>query len=162
MELRKAVEADLPAITFIYNDAVLNTNATFDTEPKSIENRSQWLLERTTDFPVLVAVENEEVIGYCSLSRWSDKKAYDITAELSLYIHPEQRGKGTGKKLLHALLDEAYKTNLHSIISRITEGNDHSIYLHKAEGFDTVGVLKQSGRKFGKLLDVTIMQKMLK
>lgn len=162
MEIRKATEADIPAITFIYNDAVKNTTATFDTDPKDESNRRAWLLERSSDFPVIVSVEQDVVTGYASLSRWSDKKAYDITAELSLYIHPEHRGKGIGKALLSALLKLAENTNLHSIISRITEGNEVSIYLHRNEGFDTVGILKQSGRKFGKLLDVTIMQKMLR
>lgn len=162
MKIREANESDLKAVTFIYNDAVLHTTATFDTEVKTVENRSLLLKDRNENFPVLVA-ENEEaeVIGYASLSRWSDKKAYDITAELSLYIHPDHRRKGIGKYLLHELLQRAAKTNLVSIISRITEGNEHSIYLHQQQGFETVGVLKKCGDKFGKLLDVTIMQKML-
>lgn len=162
MKIRKAMIADVDAITVIYNDAVINTTATFDTELKDPENRRQWLTDRTDDFPVLVAEDKGIITGYASLSRWSDKKAYDITAELSLYIHPEYRGKGIGKALLSSLLIAAEETGLQSIISRITEGNAHSIYLHKQNGFEIVGVLKQAGRKFGRLLDVTIMQKMLK
>lgn len=162
MKIRKAIDSDIDAITVIYNDAVLNTTATFDTESKTRENRLVWLKERSDDFPVLVAELDSNVVGYASLSRWSDKKAYDITAELSLYIHPLHRGKGIGKKLLHELIIVSKETGLHSIISRITEGNEHSIHLHKNVGFETVGVLKESGKKFERLLDVTIMQKMIK
>jgi L-amino acid N-acyltransferase len=162
MKVRKATAADVAAITEIYNDAVINTSATFDTELKTAENRKHWLLDRTMNFPVLVAHQDDAVIGYASLSRWSDKKAYDITAELSLYIHPAHRNKGVGRMLFKALLDEARNhTTLHSILSRITEGNDQSIHLHLKEGFQTVGVLRECGMKFGKLLDVTILQLIL-
>ncbi len=162
MKIRKAIPSDAAAITEIYNDAVLNTTATFDTEIKDVNERLNWLTNRSEDFPVLVSEDEHGITGYASLSRWSDKKAYDITAELSLYIHPLHRGKGIGKTLLKELLQKASGTGLHSIISRITEGNSQSIYLHELNGFVTVGVLKQSGKKFGKLLDVTIMQKMLR
>jgi L-amino acid N-acyltransferase len=158
MKIRKAAFSDLGDITDIYNEAVINTTATFDTELKSIDNRKEWLSARTENFPVLVAVIDDKVIGYASLSRWSDKKAYDITAELSLYIHPQFRNKGIGKKLFRALLEQAKETNLHSILSRITEGNEQSIHIHMQEGFETVGVLKECGMKFGKLLDVTMLQ----
>jgi len=160
--LRKATPFDINSITLIYNDAVINTTATFDTHPKSDSNRLDWLKNRDENFPVIVAEENNEIVGYASLSQWSDKKAYNITAEISIYVHPEHRGKGFGKKLIHEILILAEKTNLHSIIARISEGNEHSIYLHHKEGFQMVGVLKEVGRKFGKLLDVSIMQKILK
>jgi L-amino acid N-acyltransferase len=162
MKIRKAQLSDISSITAIYNEAVLNTTATFDTELRSEDDRRHWFTNRDHNFPVLVAEQNGEVIGYASLSRWSDKKAYDITAELSLYIHAEHRNKGVGKILFKALLEASHHTALHSIIARITEGNEHSIHLHKQGGFETVGVLKQCGRKFGKLLDVTVMQKMVR
>lgn len=164
MRIRKATIEDIESITVIYNDAVLHTTATFDTDPKSVENRRQWFVNRTENFPVIVAEDETTgmITGYASLSPWSDKKAYDITAELSLYVHPGNRHMGIGKKLLIELLEVSRGTNLNSIISRITEGNEHSIYLHHQNGFETVGILKQAGRKFDKLLDVTILQKMLR
>lgn len=161
IKIRPATHADLPSLLEIYNEAVLNTTATFDTEIKSLANREEWFKNRNENFPVLVAV-NTSVVGYASLSRWSDKKAYDITAEISVYIHSEHRKKGLGDRLISEILKAALKTNLHSIIARITEGNDHSVYLHKKYGFSIIGIMKEAGEKFDKKLDVTFMQKMLR
>jgi L-amino acid N-acyltransferase len=163
INIRKAHLEDIYSIRNIYNEAVLNTTATFDTEEKSEENRIDWFLNRDENFPVIVVELNEKIVGYASLNRWSDKKAYDITAEISIYIEPDSRGKGIGKKLIEVIVKVAVEdTNLHSLIARITEGNEHSIHLHELNGFEKVGVMKQAGRKFGKLLDVTFMQKMLR
>ena len=89
------------------------------------------------------------------------KFAYDNTAEISVYIHPEHQGKGLGKQLMKAVLEQGKQHGLHTVLSRITEGNDKSIYLHNELGFNMVGVLKEVGIKFGRTLDVTMMQKML-
>lgn len=161
LTIRKATSVDVPAITAIYNEAILNTTATFDTEIKSIENRMEWFKNRDANFPVFVAEKSGEVVGYASLSGWSDKKAYNITAEISLYILPHYRKAGIGASLLEVIIAEAYNTTLVSIIARISEGNDHSIYLHTKNGFEMVGTLKSVGKKFGKLLDVTMLQKVL-
>ena len=163
IEFRKAVIGDIYSIAEIYNEAVLNTAATFDTEVKTIENRTKWLLERNENFPVTVALLNNKIAGYAALNPWSDKKAYDITAEISLYIESGSRGKGIGKKLIEVIVNTAIEhTQLHSLIARITQGNESSIYLHEINGFIKTGMMKEMGIKFGKLLDVTIMQKMLR
>lgn len=162
IEIRKATLIDLPAITAIYNEAILNTTATFDTEVKTVENRRAWFENRDENFPVIVAMQNAEIIGFASLNKWSDRKAYDITAEISIYVKADKRGKGIGKNLIEILVNMANETSLNSIIARITEGNQHSIYLHEQNGFKIIGTMKQAGNKFGKLLDVTFMQKMLR
>ena len=161
LQLRKATINDLKSIKEIYNEAILNTTATFDTEVKTIENRMEWFTNRDENFPIIVAEKSSKVIGYIALNKWSERKAYDITAEISLYILPEYRGQGIGKKLIEIMCAEAKQTSLTNIIARITEGNESSIHLHKMNGFETVGVLKKCGQKFGKILDVTLMQKML-
>lgn len=158
MQIRKALAADAEAITAIYNDAICNTTATFDTELKSVENRKEWLEQHSDKYPVLVAVEHETAIGFASMTRWSDRTAYDNTAEISIYIHPDHRNKGIGKQLIKAILEAGRAGGLHCVLSRITQGNDKSIYLHEQNGFRTVGVLKEVGQKFGQLLDVTMMQ----
>jgi phosphinothricin acetyltransferase len=159
IQIRKALETDVQRILEIYNEAILNTTATFDTEPKDLENRLSWFRNRDKNFPVIVAEINKEVVGFASLSKWSDKTAYDITAEISLYIHADHRSRGIGKMLIKQIVAMGQDTDLHTIIARITEGNEQSIHLHKMEGFEMVGVLKEVGRKFNRLLDVTIMQK---
>jgi len=158
MLIRKATLNDVPAITAIYNDAILNTVATFDTELKSIENRMEWMHQHSDKYPVVVAEENGMVIGFASMTRWSDRAAYDDTAEISIYIHPAHRDKGIGKQLIKAIIEAGRIGGLHCVLSRITQGNDKSIYLHEQNGFRTVGVMKEVGKKFGQILDVTMMQ----
>jgi L-amino acid N-acyltransferase len=163
IQIRKAHLDDIYAIRDIYNEAVLNTTATFDVDEKSLENRIDWFLNRDENFPVMVAEKQGEIVGYIALNKWSDKKAYDITAEISLYISPENRRKGIGKMLVDVIVNAAIDhTNLHSIIARITEGNEQSIHLHELNGFEKIGVMKEAGMKFNKLLNVTFMQRMLR
>lgn len=159
--LLPATEEHLKGITSIYNDAIENGIATFDTEQKSLDNRREWLHQHGPKYPVWVALAGTEVAGWASLSRWSDRCAYDNTAEISVYIHPEYQGKGLGRQLMKAVLEQGKQHGLHTVLSRITEGNDKSIHLHKELGFSLIGVLKEVGTKFGRTLDVTMMQKML-
>ena len=158
-DIRKAVDDDIPAITKIYNEAILNTTATFDLEPKSVSSQRKWFKGHGSKNPILVAVIDNNVIGWISLSEYSTRCAYADTAELSLYVEESFRNQGIGKKLIQAILDEGQKAGLHTVISRIAGGNEISIHLHKQFGFDDVGVMKEVGNKFGKLLDVFIMQK---
>jgi len=156
---KKATLDDLAAITEIYNQAILRTTSTFDTEPKSLDEQKIWFGSHGPKYPVLVAEEDGKVTGWASLSKWSDKCAYSDTAEISLYVEEKSRGKGIGRKLLEAIIREGEKAGLHSIIARISEGNEVSIHLHRSAGFEHIGIMKEVGRKFGRLLDVYLMQK---
>ena len=111
--------------------------------------------------PVLVAEIDGAVVGWASLTRWSDRAAYDGTAETSFYVHSTHRGRGIGRKLQEALISEAQRLGFHTLIARITAGSGESLHLHETTGFTQVGVMKEVGHKFGKLLDVHILQKML-
>jgi phosphinothricin acetyltransferase len=159
LTIRPATLADLPAITDIYNEAIHKTVATFDTEPKTPEEQMIWFADHGPEYPILVAEENGVVAGWASLSKWSDRCAYSDTAEISLYVHEEHQGKGIGRKLLEAIVAQGQKEGLHTIIARIAEASEASIHLHKSVGFGHVGTMKEVGRKFGKLLDVYLMQK---
>lgn len=159
LNIRLAEEKDLREILDIYNQAVETTNATFDTEPRQWEQQLAWFSKHGPKHPVLVAGFEGTVLGWASLSQWSDRPAYDGTAEVSLYVEQNQRGKGVGKALLSAILEEGKKAGLHTVIARITEGNAASIYLHEKEGFQMIGTMKEVGVKFGKLLDVHMLQK---
>jgi len=159
LKIRKAKLVDLGGITEIYNEAIHETTATFDTTPKTLEEQKAWFAEHDKKHPILVAEQNGLVVGWASLSRWSDRCAYSDTAEVSLYVKKELRGKGIGKTLLEALIEAGQKGGLHTVIARITEGNEPSMGLFKQEGFEVVGVMREVCRKFGKLLDVYMMQK---
>lgn len=161
MIIRTATEADIHAIMTIYNDAVVNTVATFDTVPRTLEQQQQWFGQHGERNPVLVAELGGTVVGWASLKPYSDRLAYERTAELSMYIHPDFRGQGIGKRLMERLLNAGKEAGLHTVLSRIVEGNDSSIYIHRTFGFDYVGVMREVGFKFDRMLDVVMMQKML-
>jgi len=158
LTIRKATIRDLRAITGIYNEAVLHTSATFDTATKTVEEQRVWFDHHGDKLPVIVAEEEKQVIGWAGLSAWSDRRAYSGTAEASLYIKEGLRGKGTGRMLSGAILKAGKDAGLHTIILRIAEGNDASITLAKSLGFKEIGIMKEVGKKFGKLLDVTLLQ----
>jgi len=157
--IRPAVEKDVPAITVIYNDAILNTTATFDTEEKTLEDRIFWLKNHDERHPVIVAELQNVVVGWAALSKWSDRAAYDSTAETSLYVHKEYRKRGIGKELMEILVIEGQKAGLHTLIARITHGNEQSVYLHERLGFTVIGTLREVGRKFDVYHDVHLLQK---
>lgn len=159
--VRPAVLSDAPAIAEIYNEAILTTTATFDTETKSVEDRIEWLSGHDQRHPVLVAELDGNVVGYASLSRWSDRRAYDDTAETSFYVASEFRGQGIGRRLKEAILEEARRLKFHSLIARVAQGSEESLHLNLSMGFVLVGTLKEVGFKFGKRLDVHVLQKML-
>ena len=161
ISIRRAELADAPAIAAIYNEAILTTVATFDVETKSVEERIEWLSRHDERHPVLVAEVEGQVIGWISLSRWSDRRAYDDTAETSFYVKSEFRGQGVGRRLNEAIIDQARRLGYHSLIARVAQGSEQSLHLNLSMGFVLVGTLKEVGRKFGKLLDVHILQKLL-
>ena len=161
MIIRTATKDDLPAITEIYNDAIRSTVATFDTEPKSPEEQKIWFEAHGTRNPIIVADADGAVVGWASLSQYSDRCAYSDTAEVSVYTAEPHRGQGVGRKLLCELVERGTKAALHVLIARIAGGNEISIHLFEAQGFTYVGVLKEVGRKFGKRIDVYIMQRLL-
>ena len=162
LSIRPATKEDVFRIMEIYNDAILNTTATFDTEIKTEVDRMEWFNAHDKQHSVIVGEIGGRVIGYASLTRWSDRCAYDGTAEVSVYVDPDFRSRGVGKKLLDVLTIEGEKAGLHNLISRISEGNLSSIHIHELFGFTHIGVMKEAGKKFGKFLDVHMMQKLLK
>jgi phosphinothricin acetyltransferase len=158
-EIRKATPSDVPAITAIYNEAILTSTATFDIEPKTTASQRKWFKAHSPRNPIVVAVVDDKVIGWASLSEYSTRCAYANTAELSVYVKDSFRNQGIGKKLIQAVLEEGKKADLHTVISRIAGGNSVSINLHHQFGFEDIGVMREAGNKFGQLLDVYMLQK---
>ena len=157
--IRKATATDLGAILRIYNAAIRQTTATFDTRPRTLKEQKRWFKKHGPSHPIVVAEARGRIIGWASLSPWSDRLAYSVTAEVSFYVEERSRGRGVGKKLLKVIVRDGKQAGLHSLLSRITDESRVSIHLHESLGFEHVGVMKEVGRKFGRLLDVSIMQK---
>ena len=161
LTIRRAAVSDVDAIMEIYNEAILTTTATFDIEPKSREDRLQWFEDHDQRHPVLVAELEGRVVGWACLNHWNPRDAYQDTAETSFYVKEEHRGKGVGRRLKQAIIDEARQLGYHTLIAGATEGSDASKHLNKSFGFEVVGTFREVGRKFGKVLDVTYFQKIL-
>ena len=162
INIRPATINDLQDITDIYNYVINKTVATFDTETKTLEEQKEWFRNHGSKYPIIVAEDDEGIVGWAGLTQYSTKCAYSDTAEISVYVKEGHQGKGVGKKLIKAIVDEGEKAGLHVLLARITEGNKTSIHLHESVGFTHVGVLKEVGFKFGQVLDVYLMQKVYK
>lgn len=163
MQVRPAIHSDLDGILAIYNDAVLTTTATYDYEPRSLDDRVAWFEEHQRQrLPVLVAVEaNSQILGWSSLSRYHNRSGYRFTVENSVYVATRHRGRGIGTLLLPPLIESARALRLHAIIAAIDAENEASIRLHSRFEFAEVGRFKQVGFKFNRWLDVIYMERLL-
>lgn len=160
VEIRPARGDDAAPIVAIYNDAVARTVATFDTEPRSLDRQRQWLAEHRPPWIALVAEASGTVVGWASLSPWSDRPAYARTAEVSVYVAAPTRGRGVGSALLTALVAGAEREGLHTLLARVADRNPPSLRLHAAHGFTVAGEMREVGWKFGRWIDVTLLQRM--
>ncbi|MEX5558771.1 GNAT family N-acetyltransferase [Pseudomonas rhodesiae] len=157
--IRDATEKDLPAIRDIYNDAVRNTTAIWNEQPVDLANRLAWFNARQAlGYPILVAVENDEVTGYASFGDWRPFEGFRYSVEHSVYVRHDQRGKGLGPRLMQALIERARNAGKYVMVAAIESGNQSSIRLHERLGFVTTGQMPQVGIKFGRWLDLTFMQ----
>lgn len=157
--IRKAELNDIPALQEIYNDAILHTTATFDTEIKDEADRKAWYEEHTGRYVVFVYEKDGVVAGYTSLSRYRDRKAFDHAVEISIYIHKDYRGRGIGRKLMGEALKYAKDCQeIGTVISLITSENEISIRLHESFGFSYCGQIQNAGIKFGKMLSLNAYQ----
>ena len=157
--IRHATHADLPDILRIYNDEIDTGTATWDEEPWTMEQREAWFAGHDESQPVLIAeAPGGEVAGFAYLTLMSTKSGWRYTREDTIYIDSAYRGKGFGRSLLTAVLNEARALGLRLIVASITWDNAASIALHRAAGFEVMGTMHNAGYKFGRWMDTTYMQ----
>ncbi|MGH9123453.1 MAG: GNAT family N-acetyltransferase [Acidimicrobiales bacterium] len=162
MRTRLAADADAEAIRAIYNTEVVGSTVTFDLVPRSPAEQRQWLAEHRGAHPAIVAVASDgSVAGFASVSPYRTRPAYATTVEDSVYVRADFRGQGVGRVLLGDLVDLAQAHGFHAVMARIADHQEASMALHRACGFELVGVEREIGRKFGKWLDVVVMQRLL-
>jgi L-amino acid N-acyltransferase YncA len=161
MSVRLAGVADAAAIRAIYNDEVTGSTNTFDLVPRSEADQLAWLRAHDGAHPAVVSVGDLGVTGFGSISPFKERPAYATTVENSVFVHHDHRGKGVGKLILGELIRLSTSHGFHSMIARIVGGNEASINVHKACGFELVGIEREVGRKFGRWLDVVEMQRLL-
>lgn len=161
--IRPARLEDMPAILSIYNDAVLNTTASWDYEPSTLQQRVVWFEQhQDVGFPVLVATDAaNRVSGWGSLSRFREKIGYQYTVEHSVYVAADRRGQGIGRIIVQSLIDEAGRLGKHAIIGGVEASNEVSLRLHKSLGFEEVARFRQVGYKFDRWLDLVFLQRIL-
>lgn len=162
MEIRNYKTEDANSILEIINYNILNSTALYDYEPRCLENQIAIFDDKLKKgFPIIVATENEVVVGFGYYSEFRFREAYKFTVEHSVYAHPNHIGKGIGKLIMESLIDLAKAQKLHTMIGVIDSENQSSIDFHEKFGFEIVGTIKDSGFKFDRWLHSVFMQKMI-
>jgi len=160
MIVRPATPDDLPALTSLYNDLGVATTASYDLAPVGQDERADWLRQHSEHgWPVLVAEDNGEVIGYAAYGAFRPKAGYDATVEHSVYVRDP--GHGVGRALMMALIETAQAGGVHAMVCLVDDENTASIAFHEHLGFVTVGTLPEVGRKFGRWLNLVMQVKIL-
>lgn len=163
MIIEDATAASVPAITAIYNDAVLHTTAIWNEDPVDEADRSAWLTDRQRrGYPVVVAIGSDRaVLGYATFGEWRAITGFRATVEHSVYVRADQRGNGIGRALMAELINRAREMNLHVLVAGIDAQNAASIALHEHLGFTRTAYMPQVGAKFGRWLDLVFLQLIL-
>jgi phosphinothricin acetyltransferase len=150
-------------ILAILNDAIVHSTALYDYKPRTPEAMTQWFATKSAaGFPV-IGVEDDTgtLLGFASYGTFRAWPAYKYTAEHSIYIHKDHRGRGLGKWLLGELIEAARKQDLHTLIGAIDGANASSVALHRQFGFEPVGRVREAAFKFGRWLDLEFYQLIL-
>lgn len=163
MRIRLAAPADAEAIRAIYNHEVTAGAATFDLVPRTPAEQRAWLDDHRGAHPAVVAADEPggAVLGFGALSPFRERPAYATTVEDSVYVDRGHQGRGIGRLVLDELVRLAARHGFHTVIARVVGHNEASVGLHRACGFELVGVEREVGRKHGRWLDVVELQRML-
>jgi len=162
--VRASIPLDLPAITRIYAHHVLHGTGSFETEAPSeaeMSRRRDEVLSR--QLPYLVAEDADgQILGFAYANWFKARPAYRFSAEDSIYVADGQHGRGLGRLLMNALIDHCEAAGVRKLIAVIGDSNNAgSVGVHRAAGFTQVGVMRSVGWKFGRWLDIVMMEKTL-
>lgn len=162
IQLRPATTADAEAMRVIYNTEVTTATSTFDLVPRSLADQQRWLDARSGAFTAIVATQDHgTVVGFGALSPYKDRPAYSTTVEDSVYVDRCHARGGVGTLVVDQLVKVATASGFHAVMARIEASSMASRALHAKCGFELVGIERQVGRKFGRWLDVAVMQRLL-
>jgi phosphinothricin acetyltransferase len=154
---------DAAAICSIYNHYVESAIFTFEEQPIQVDEMRERIRKISAKHPYIVwEEESGEVNGFAYINTWKEREAYRFSAEVSVYIRNELRGRGMGRALMEKLLEEVRKTEIHSLVSGIVLPNDPSVILHEKFGFVKIGLFREIGFKLNRWLDVGYWELILK
>ena len=160
MQIRDAVETDLPGLLAIYNDVIATSTAIYSYVPVTLEDRREWWRARTAmGYPVLVAVDKSGVLGFSTFGDFRTWPGYRFTVEHSVHVRADTRGRGVGKELVQALFPPAAALGKHVMIAGVDAANEASIRFHERLGFERSGHLREVGHKFDRWLDLVFLQR---
>lgn len=151
------------AILAIFNEAILHSTALYEYRPRTPQVLAGWFAaRRQAGAPVLVAEEADgAVAGFASWGPFRSFPAFKYTVEHSVYVQRDRRGRGVGKALLAALLEQAQLQGVHVMVGAVDAANGASVALHERMGFEHAGRLHAVGFKFGRWLDLDFFQRVL-
>jgi L-amino acid N-acyltransferase YncA len=157
-----AARGQLSEIRDIYNEVIRNSTAVFSDVEVTLENREAWFEAKcTAGFPVLAAADASGVLGFGTFGEFRSWPGYRYSVEHSVHVRADARGRGVGRALVLALLEEAARMQKHVMIAGIDAQNVTSIALHEKLGFQVTGELKEVAYKFGRWLDLKFMQRLI-
>lgn len=156
-------ERHAEVILAILNEAIVNSTALYDYHPRALSSMGPWFATKAAnDFPVIGFEDTDgQLMGFASYGTFRAFPAFKYSVEHSVYIHPDHRGKGLGRRLLVTLVGEAERRGVHTLIGAIDLENTNSIALHRSLGFQEAGIIRQAGFKFGRWLDLVFYQRLL-
>ena len=152
--IREVTPHDADAITAIYNEYILHSTISFETEPLTPEAMRDRIAHIADHYPYFVAEEAGTVVGYCYAHPWKERAAYGHTLETTVYLSPLGQNKGLGRELMLRLIEECRRQGYRALIACITGNNEASRAFHARLGFEQVSLFKEVGHKFGQWLDV--------
>lgn len=156
-------ERHAPAILAIFNEAIVNSTALYDYQPRPLESMKAWFdAKQQGNFPVIGLEDSQgQLLAFGSYGTFRAWPAYKYTVEHSVYVHRDHRGRGLGLEVMRALIESARQRDLHALVGGIDATNTASIALHQRLGFRHVGTLPQVGFKLGRWLDLALYQLLL-
>jgi L-amino acid N-acyltransferase YncA len=160
-ELRKLQNEDLPFVLEIYNHYILNTTITFHIGEMTLEELKNIIPVNHPKYPSFIIQSDEVKLGYIYVNYFRNKQAFDRTAEITIYLSPNARGKGAGKFAIQAFEKHLQNTGIKTLIGVITEGNKISTQLFENCHYQQVAKLNNVGEKFGKIIGIEMWQKEL-
>jgi L-amino acid N-acyltransferase len=161
-DVRDATAADLEGILAIYNDVIATSTAVYRDDPVTLDDRRAWWVDRTAHgYPVLVAVDGIDVVGFATFGDFRAGIGYRHTVEHTVHVRADRRGHGVGATLMRSLLARAVLMRRHVMIGGVDGDNEASIRFHERLGFSQAARLHQVGYKFGRWLDLVFVERLL-
>ncbi|NKB59369.1 MAG: GNAT family N-acetyltransferase [Alphaproteobacteria bacterium] len=159
--IRSVTPDDAATLCSLYNHYIEHSIVTFEEEPVSVEAFRDRIENITESCPWLVYEADDDIAGYVYASPWKARHAYRYAAESTVYMAPNQGGKGIGTALYERLIADLKAQSVHSVMAGIALPNDASVALHEKVGFEKVAHFKEVGWKFNRWIDVAYWELML-